>query len=71
MTYNILTVNEVKIILKYKRTQAYEAIRIIKEYYEYSGKLKGSKVRTIDLAEEYGFDIEKIYRELEFANSKK
>jgi hypothetical protein len=71
MGYNILRIREVSIVLGYCRTQAYEVIRMIKENYEFSGKLKGAKVRTVDLAEEYGLEIENIYKDIENANSKK
>jgi hypothetical protein len=64
MSQLVLRVESVRKILKVCRTDAYEVISEIKQEYPYSKKLKGSKVRTEDLAHAYDLKVEDIYRTL-------
>ena len=56
----ILRAIEVQRILSASRTESYQIIREIKDSYPYSNKLKGSKIRTEDLADAYDLNLERI-----------
>ena len=64
MVQLVLRENDVKEILKMCRTDAYNVINEIRQEYPYSKKLKGSKIRTEDLADAYDLEVEDIYRTL-------
>ena len=64
MTQLILREKDVQKILKVCRTDAYNVINEIRQEYPYSKKLRGSKVRTDDLANAYDLKMEDIYRTL-------
>lgn len=64
MTQLILREKDVQKILKVCRTDAYNVINEIKQEYPYSNKLKGSKVRTEDLAAAYDLKVDDIYSTL-------
>ncbi len=64
MSQLVLKEKDVRNILKVCRTNAYEVINEIREEYPHSKKLKGSKVRTEDLAHAYDLKVEDIYRTL-------
>jgi hypothetical protein len=64
MSQLVLKEKDVRNILKVCRTDAYEVINEIREEYPHSKKLKGSKVRTEDLAHAYDLKVEDIYRTL-------
>jgi hypothetical protein len=64
MSQLVLRVENVQKLLKFCRTDAYEVINEIRQEYPYSKKLKGSKVRTEDLAHAYDLKVEDIYRTL-------
>ena len=62
MVQLVLRENDVQEILKMCRTDAYNVINEIRQEYPYSKKLKGSKIRTEDLADAYDLEVEDIYR---------
>jgi predicted DNA-binding transcriptional regulator AlpA len=64
MSQLVLREKDVQKILNVCRTDAYEVINEIREEYPHSKKLKGSKVRTEDLAHAYDLKVEDIYRTL-------
>ena len=64
MVQLVLRENDVQEILKMCRTDAYNVINEIRQEYPYSKKLKGSKIRTEDLADAYDLEVEDIYRTL-------
>lgn len=64
MSQLVLRVDNVQKILNVCRTDAYQIIKNIKDEYEFSEKLIGSKVRTKDLADAYDLNVEDIYRTL-------
>ena len=64
MVQLVLRENDVQEILKMCRTDAYNVINEIRQEYPYSKKLRGSKIRTEDLADAYDLEVEDIYRAL-------
>lgn len=64
MSQLVLREKDVQKILNVCRTDAYRIIKNIKDDYEFSDKLVGSKVRTEDLADAYDLKVEDIYRTL-------
>ena len=62
MVQLVLRENDVQEILKMCRTDAYNVINEIRQEYPYSKKLRGSKIRTEDLADAYDLEVEDIYR---------
>ena len=62
MVQLVLRENDVQEILKMCRTDAYNVINEIRQEYPYSKKLRGSKIRTADLADAYDLEVEDIYR---------
>ncbi len=56
----VLRAIDVSKLLRYCRTDSYEAIKEIKANYPFSKKLKGSKVRIEDFAHAYDFNVEDI-----------
>jgi hypothetical protein len=64
MVQLILREKDVRKILELCRTDAYNVINDIRQEYPYSKKLRGSKVRTKDLADAYDLNLEDIYRTL-------
>lgn len=60
----VLRAQDVQIILNLCRTDSYRVIQEIKEEYVFSKKLKGSKIRTVDLAEAYDLSFEDIQQVL-------
>jgi hypothetical protein len=61
----ILRAKDVQKILNVCRTQSYEIIKNLRESYPYSQKLKGSKIRTEDLANFYNLKLEDIEKRLQ------
>ncbi|MCU0466963.1 MAG: hypothetical protein MUF58_00035 [Arcicella sp.] len=64
MVQLVLRVENVQKVLNVCRTDAYQIIKDIKAEYPFSKKLKGSKVRTEDLADAYDLVIENVYQVL-------
>ena len=62
MAQLILREKDVQKVLKVCRTDAYNVINEIRQEYPYSKKLRGSKIRTADLADAYDLEVEDIYR---------
>lgn len=60
----ILRAADVQKILRASRTESYVVIKELKECYPYSAKLKGSKIRTEDLLNEFNLKIEEIVERL-------
>ena len=60
MAQLVLRIEDVQKVLNVCRTQGYEIIKEIKTDYVFSEKLKGSKIRTEDLANAYDLKIEDI-----------
>ena len=60
----VLRAEEVGILLRYCRTDSYEAIREIRANYPSSKKLKGSKVRIEDFAHAYDWKVEDVIKAL-------
>ena len=61
----VLRATEVRILLRYCRTDSYEAIKEIRANYPFSKKLKGSKVRIEDFAHAYDLKVEDIKKALQ------
>ncbi len=64
MVYLILRAEEVQKVLNVCRSDSYQIIKDIRESYPYSMKLKGSKIRTKDLADYYDLSVEDIQQAL-------
>lgn len=61
MAQLVLRIEDVQKVLNVCRTDGYKIIKEIKADYVFSDKLKGSKVRTEDLANAYDLKIEDIF----------
>jgi|LakMenEpi03Aug12_release.lakeMendotaPanAssembly.Ray.scaffolds.fasta_scaffold6870312_1 hypothetical protein len=61
----ILRAIDVQLVMNVCKTHSYKIIKEIKEDYPHSGKLKGSKIRTEDLADFYDLNITEINSFLE------
>ena len=61
MAQLVLRIEDVQKVMNVCRTDGYKIIKEIKNDYVFSGKLKGGKVRTEDLANAYDLKIEDIF----------